>query len=456
MSVLVRDDGVRFVLRAYREQLARSKRSLLKQHLRFLAEQHGEYVHLSTSNTDPTYLNAVFSADSGFLLGEIIWQHLGQPGHLIYCERHPQDPYQTIIIVVIDHTIYLDTLVTDEEISSELLPLLTLTEPFVVITFGDVPLYLSEQKTLAITYESNPVLLTTAAESVSYNEDNISYSLPENKSPTSFLLPSTIVKHHIVLEKSIIPELSSRSEYELQLLPRVLTSKLLSPSIPWALITVTSTLVVLLAIWFFYPTPPEQVTTTSSPQPVVVSPYSEFYQALNSPGSQTLVETLTTMINNLSSIPGWQLQTIDYDGNQSHITLLRLGGDIIWVNNFAKQNNYDITLTTNGADLTTHLELPLRVKPLQIYPAKQIMSFIDEHLSQVLDDDALFVSPAEIHGDAQQIKITLNLNGVSPALLLIIGRILGNDLPVAVDRVQLTEDDSNLLNGTIQFSVWGK
>lgn len=454
MSTLIREDGTRFVLRTYREQLTRSKRSLLKQRLRFLAEQHGEYVHISTSNTDPTYINAVFSPEQGYLLGEIVWQHLGQPSHLIYCERHPSDQTQIIVVVVVDHTIYLDTLLADDEITGELLALLAVPQPFKILLYGHIPIGLVEKTHPSLVHQKSLALATTS-EDISFEHQNLHNPLPSANEQPNFVLPASMMSDFTILEKSLFSELSPRSEYELQPLPRVLTSKLLTSSIPWPFIIIMITLVLLLTLWFFYPTPPEQISAPAQTKVLPENPYTQFYEALSTPGAQALVENLIKMIDNMTSLPGWQAQTFNYDGEQYTISLMRIGGDISWLTNWAKQNHYSVTLTTNGANITASPSLPARQRPQQIYPTQQILSFIDERLSQIVDDDGLLVGDAEPHGQAQEIKIILNLNGMSPSLLVLIGRILGNDLPISIDNVQLSEDNSNLLNGTIQFSVWG-
>lgn len=424
MSVIVRDDGIRFVLRTYRELLKQNRRSLLKQQLRFLAGQYGQYVYLAPSKTDSVSLKAVFSMESGYLLGESVWQHLERPHHFIYCERHPEENEQAIVIVVIDDHVHIDTILMDDEITPELLPLFTLSVSFELITFG-----------------------------------NLSIKLCEDNEETDHLmaLPKSMINQHRSLTTSLILELPAYPEYELHLLPKVLTSKLLQQSIPWPPIAILIILLVLVSIWFFYPAPPETTTIQSvAPATIDSSAYAEFYQALNVPNAQALITNLIQIINNISALPGWQLQTVNYDGAEYHFALNRLGGDIRWFNRWAKKNDYVVMLTTNGADLTVSNTISARPKPQQIYYSQQILSFIDEQLSVILSDRSLLVGAAQTYSKVQSIPITLNLNSASPSLLTLISQVLGNDLPITINHIQFSVDEANLLNGTIQFSVWGK
>ena len=74
MSLLNRPDGVQFVVQPYRERIAIGKRAVMVQRIRLLSEQHGQYVLLSPLGQDA--IEAVFSKESGYLLGETIWTSL--------------------------------------------------------------------------------------------------------------------------------------------------------------------------------------------------------------------------------------------------------------------------------------------------------------------------------------------------------------------------------------------
>src|SRR5437868_5376483 len=138
MTLLIRDDGTRFILRAYRERITIAKKSLLRHRIELLAEQHGSYANLSQVNS--TELEIALAFETGFLLGDAIWSYFDKAPNLIFCERLPGEDQNLLVIVVRAGSIYLDTQLTDEELAGELLPLLTDHEPFRIIVAPDVPL----------------------------------------------------------------------------------------------------------------------------------------------------------------------------------------------------------------------------------------------------------------------------------------------------------------------------
>ena len=73
MSLLNRPDGIQFVVQPYRERIAIGKRSVMVQRIRLLSEQHGQYVLISPLTKDA--VEAVFSKESGYLLGESVWTY---------------------------------------------------------------------------------------------------------------------------------------------------------------------------------------------------------------------------------------------------------------------------------------------------------------------------------------------------------------------------------------------
>ena len=419
MSILVREDGVCFVLNAYRERFAFAKRSLLIHRIRLLAEQHGEYIQIAAIPGENS-LEITFSQQPGYLLGDIIWHHFGKPYNLIYCQRLIKDSTQVLLIIIRDGSIFLDTQIPQELITNELIPLLTCSNPFHIITENDLPIS---------------------------QEPRAGY----------FHLPPNLVTNFEILSNSVIPYLPLIPEYEVIPLSQALTSKILGEKRSWTYALPLIALTLLLLAWWFYPTKPEVITPAI---PIVTeskNPYDEFYQALNSVNPRQLLTELIIIINNFSVLPGWSITSIiyDYTQNQFQIQLSRNGGDARWIENWSKKNNLQINFTNSGAQLLVTPKSINRSRPDKIYPIDQLISFLDDHLNQLVTDDGFTVSDSENHGEAQEVKINLNINGLSASLLGLLGQTLEN-LPIRIDKIELNQGNENLLTGTIQLSVWGK
>jgi hypothetical protein len=142
MPILRREDGTKFAVQTYRELLSLKKPSLIRNEVRILAQDHGEYIRIfSQSNKQ---LEAVFSNEPGYLLAETVWYYVGKPNSLLYCEALPAK--QIIVVVVRDGTIYLDAVLPTHDIITELTTLIVDQYKYDVYLFGDVPVSETEEE----------------------------------------------------------------------------------------------------------------------------------------------------------------------------------------------------------------------------------------------------------------------------------------------------------------------
>ena len=105
MPQILRHDGVPFVVYTYRELVTAKKYSLLKRELEMLGREHGDNARFYVYPDGD--LEAIFSKDAGYLLGENIWQHFGNPADLIYCEALA-DGENALLVIVKQGSVYLD------------------------------------------------------------------------------------------------------------------------------------------------------------------------------------------------------------------------------------------------------------------------------------------------------------------------------------------------------------
>src|SRR5579871_5629462 len=141
MPILKRDDGAQFAIHTYRELLEPIKTSLLKTEVRMLAQNHGEYVRLFKQPNGQ--IEAVFSRDPGYLLGEALSEYFGKPNDLIYCEALPEGQY-AIVVVIRSGVIYLDSRIPIVSIADEFTALVTGNNRYQIYIYGNIPL--SEMK----------------------------------------------------------------------------------------------------------------------------------------------------------------------------------------------------------------------------------------------------------------------------------------------------------------------
>ncbi len=71
-------------------------------------------------------MEAVFSKESGYLLGENVWTYFDKSPYLIFCERLSKDTNQVLLVIVRANEVYLDTVVDNEKLRTELVPLMTM------------------------------------------------------------------------------------------------------------------------------------------------------------------------------------------------------------------------------------------------------------------------------------------------------------------------------------------
>lgn len=116
MPVLIRDDGSQFITRAYRELLSAKKFALQKREVTLLERDNGSFVRLfRQSNGD---IEAVFSHEQGYLLGETVWHFFENSDALIYCEILDGGE-KAVLVVVRQGSVFLDAEISVSQIIDE-------------------------------------------------------------------------------------------------------------------------------------------------------------------------------------------------------------------------------------------------------------------------------------------------------------------------------------------------
>lgn len=413
MTILVRSDGIQFIMQVYREIISAKKKSQLVQEVCLLAEQHGQYAHLF--NKGKSQYEAVFSTDPGCLLGESIWNYFNEPENLIYCEALP-DSAKLIIVVVSQSAIVIDKKILASSLQSELLPLMTGDLSYRIITSGNVPLRKAE-------------------------------------SFGTFRFPKTLISSFETLDEPLLPRLPALKSLQLQPLPLVLRAEHLSFSFSTSGIIIMLLTIVIGGWWLL--TPNEKTSSMSRTSfDAMTSSYASYYNALSSPAPNEEIIELVHTINQIYSLPGWHATKIAYAHQQYNIDLVSDGGVMRYLLYWAKSNDYRFQLSSHGASLTFHSRLSVRPILKTVYSSDQMVAKLVDQLDQLLEHQAVTLGATHQHGAVQETNLTVHLDGVSPDLLILVSRQL-RGLPVELTSVSIYIH-SGLMSGTIQLSVWGK
>ncbi len=411
MSTLVRDDGTPFVMQAYRELLTAEKKSLLAHRVRLLAGQHGQYVRLLKKGHGE--YEAVFSPESGYLLGETVKQYFGHPDHLIFCEALPNST-DILLVVIRDGSVYLDALIAAKNIRHELLPLITNPEKYHIVTSGSVPI------------EWHP-------------ESN------------AFTLPHELVYSFEKLDEPLFPRLSVIRSLQLLSLPLALRAERLTGQPFYVALLFVAAIAIGLGYYWL------QVHKDQRQKPAVETvpaAYQIYDQALITPAPQRQLNETYNLIQVLYSLPGWKATAIHFRDHRYDVSVSSEGADLEALNTWAKQHEFQFQLTQSSAILVGNSATPPRPKPDNIYSTQLVLTAIIDELDGMLHGKRLSIQQTIHHDAVVEVQLSLALQEDTPKTLLLIGETL-KDLPVTINQFELTLKPGSL-SGTINLSVWGK
>lgn len=413
MPILKRDDGIQFAIHAYRELLAPAKSSILRSEIEMLARNHGEYVRLFKLQNGQ--IEAVFSRDPGFLLGEAVWQYFGKPNDLIYCEALPEGHF-AIIVVVRGGYVYLDTKIPVNNIPDELASLVTGHNQYDIYVYGDVP-------------------------------------ISPTKERGKFTFDKSQVKSFTKLQDPVFKNLPVDESLQLQPLEFALRSQKIGKRSPTLIIAI-ATLLLLLAGWYFFqrgkaPPPVEQPQAIKT----TADPFATYRETLTAPAPDKQITELATVIGILYGIPGWQATGVTFDGSNYTIQLNPMGGTVQLLNQWANTHNMSMTLTPQGVILTLPSTLNKRTAPDTIYPLQQAIYIIIDKINQVLPERSVTLASTLNLPYYKSATLNIQFNNISPEVLKLIGRQLTN-LPVKISNANVTISQG-LLSGAISVTVLG-
>lgn len=415
MTQIIRHDDVEFVVLTYREMLTAAKAGILKREINLLATENGQYVKCFQREQG---VEAVFSRDSGYLLAESVWDYLGQPDNLIYCEELPNG--NVVLVVIRGGVVFLDTDVNKRNLMAELMGLALGSTAYTIKLFGHLPI----------------------------GDDSSQFQFPTQ---------NVQIQEH--LESSVFLQLQPNEDYHLGTVKEAFASlgytgiaikKL-------GLAAVVLCILGLLGWWIFKPAPieaPPPPPVAAGPEQPPPDPYADFKQALMTPAPDILLQDLVNTLNDVYTIPGWTPQSLTLAGTSATVNLVKNGGNagilLAW-----KRNNPNVQMNINSGQvvLTYGLQLTNRPTPEVIYKLPDLLVNFYDDLNAKLPNSTISVGPMTRHGVYQQSSIGISFSSQSPDSLMVLADLL-KGLPAVLSTATMTAS-SGLISGQLTVDLIG-
>lgn len=410
MPFITREDGERFVIPSYRDVVSAKNNAALKKEIITLSQSYGEYITMQ--HKSGVSYDVAFSPDLGYLLGESIWHHFKRPLDMIYCEA-VANTSEAILVIVKDGGVYLDGRFPLENIPEELIIFLTQKNNFDIYVYGDVP-------------------------------------IAEQPADGKFSFDANSVKSFTVLPEPIFPSLPLLKAYQFQLVEATLKRY----GIGGLPVSQIMGLAVLLGLgWLLWSFFSSTKSTTPIEQVAQVNPFQGYYDALRSPAPDAVVSGLVSVLNDVTTIPGWTITKVDYLPGSATCSMLSLGGSVESLMAWADEKQATISIIASGVQLIMPVKTTPRPSPIQIYPTKESLVVILDRLVKVIPGNSFQMAEVANTGAYTTINSSILVTGVSLSTLDLVGQQL-NGLPFVLNSVSL-DYTNGVFNGSLTLQLLG-
>ena len=417
MTVIVRKDGIRFVINAYHEAVVLKKTSLLKKELHTLANMHGKFASLRYTGQT---IEAAFSPDQGYLFGPSIWAHFDRkPDNLIYCEPLPDTQDQILLVIIHNRQFYVSTVLSKSNIISELAALLLLEDKpkFDIYVHGDVP-------------------------------------ITETTIPGKFSFESSMVSSFHALETPVFPTLEVGWDTELAPIDNAIR-RLHLPQNYAPLIA--GSIIALVIFGYFYKKmrPKEAAQLAPLIQINYLNPYQGMQDALTSPEPTQIIMQLTDQIDTLLGLPGWTITHVSYDNLLLQADVASTYGKLAWLMRWSTQYKFRLEPLKTGVLLSKNLRLFNRAVGANTgaNAALSVYRYTYDTTLKLLPYPALRLAEIKSFNSYKQYHLELTLKGVSTNLLRQIALSFMKQ-PIVLENANFTITEG-LISGKITFSIYG-
>lgn len=407
MSIIKRDSQSDFIDKPYREVLHYKTRSLLRNEIQLIAQNHGQYIHLSQLANRK--VQAVFSAHEGYLLGETVWDYYDRPSHLIYCEAL-ESTHDAILVIVHDNQVLFDGIVTCTDLGETLNQKLSDSSRYDVIIAGDLPIV--DQPSEGKIY-FKPSQLNVFREL----EHGVFAHLPINDS------------RHLVTFDSALKAINLRNH------TKALT------------LVVASVCLFVFALYW-------SLGTLNKTDIKQVDPYYHYEQALMTASPEAVLDLLQHLVMQAYSLPGWVTANIEMHDDHVRFLVRSLGGTTRMLMDWAKQHHATVKLTKQGAHVDFTKHLPPRAAPSLMAVNQNVLSHLIDRMMRLIPRHSVDILESKSHQMFKETQVRIQFRDNSPEVLLLMAKQL-NDLPVKFESFNASMANG-LLSGKILLTVLGK
>lgn len=412
MPVITRDDGIDFAIYTYRELLTAKKPNLLKREIELLRQENGDYARFFEQPAGD--IEAVFSQDAGYLLGETVWTYLDKPNDLILCEALANGE-DAILVVVRAGVVYLDAVLPINNLVDEFVSLVSIANQYEIYVYGDVP-------------------------------------LAKNASDEKFAFADNFVQSFTELDDPIFPALKTDDDLELLPINQAIAELQVGGASPLHYVAILAVIAVLgFALWKLFEPAPAPVA------PVVVQtyrdPYQEYKQALTTPSPSEQIERIVASIRDLYTLPGWEPTTLAYDGSNLSAQLDSAGGGADILLAWVRTHNAKLVMGTGRASLTIPLAVANRRAPATLYDLKDMVARIHDQLALSLPEGKVSIGKSTELGKYWTTEVKIDFTDVSLDVLLLMAKQL-KGLPIVLNKCAIRLADG-MSAGSLELLVLG-
>lgn len=430
MAIITREDGTDFSVYTYRELLTTKNVGLLKREVEMLSTDNGGYALFFTQDTGD--IEAIFSHDPGYLLGECIWQHFHEPTDLIYCEQIP-DRQNCLLVVIRNSVVFLDSEIPLDILVDELNTLTLGNSQYQIFLYGDLPITEEEDEEGFYAFDKS-------------NIEKLTW-----------------------LDEGVFPTLAVTEDYQLLPVEEAFAELGLTRSvfIKYGIGAATLVAAIYIGWMIFKPAPPPPpkpirmpVVRKKPPPKKIEIPYEAYQQALKSASPAAQVEYMLSQYILASTIPGWTAQSLTYIAGQNNDDILvqviqstDTPGSLEMLLIWGKNNRIDINYTTSSAVFTIPMELIERTPPNKIYHLDLMTAKIIDRLKKVIENLNVSIEPEPGQKSFKKTLLTINFSSLSPGQILLLATQL-QYLPIVLKETTFTISNG-LISGRIVVRILG-
>lgn len=411
--MLERQDGIRFESRPLRETYTVRSAG---QFLRELRRKTSDLKYLHISEPADKRRRVAFGREPGYLLGEHIWEALGRPQNLIYCESLPQNETSLLVVVTEGH-IRVDAEVPPSSIFEDIIPLLSDSDrQYIIKTHGDVPVAETEQ-------------------------------------PGKFMIEPQYVEEFSVLDEGLFETMPVHEKYKLRGLNEAVKAakvRAFSPAL------VALPIVAVIAGWMVMDYYEEQQRLERERQQQQ-DPYEGYKKSLNTPAPAALFSRAVGAVEKLYSAPGWVPLEVTVTGSTMQAEMGRAGGTISALDAWGAAIGVDVTVNGNGVSLMTDLGVTSRgmasetsIRDASDRLAHLVDGFVAAGIGEGNVRPGNFVSYQVYR--SQQINVAIK--GWPLSDLRYLAPILSNR-SVVLDSMTMKFDDDEAVDADLVITIYG-